>query len=727
VSERPALRALAARCGIAPSYVGYDGQSRAVEDASCEALLAAMGFDATSEPRAEAALYALEAAPPEQVLPPVRVAPAGSRELQRVELQLGGQVAGWMRYRIELTLEDGAVHVGQGEVEARDALTLPMPAATELTFGYHTLRLEVEGAVAGAACTQDLIVVPGRCLSASELIGERRALGLWTHVYTLASRSNAGIGDLRDLRELVAWSAEQGIDFVGINPLHAADNDAAEVSPYYPLSRSFRNPIYLDLDAAVERAGAAEAAVRLGEADVAREAAELRALPRVHYARVWALKRRVLESVHAAFVGRHRARDTPLGRAYTAYREREGRSLTEFATFCALREQLSAAAADQRDFRVWPEPWRDARSAQVERFAAEHEQAIDFHAYLQFELEQQLASCQHTARAHGMAVGLYGDLAVGDAPFAADVWARPDLYARDARIGAPPDPYSDTGQDWGLTPMNPLALRADRYRAFRALLRRAFRHTGMLRIDHVMGLARQFWVPAGATAAQGAYVQFPQAELFGLVALESRRARALVVGEDLGVVPDGFRERMRESAMLRSQVLYFERNDRGAFTSPQHYAVQALATVSTHDLPPLAGFLAGRDLAVRRKAGNLGSDQALADALAERRRAAGELIALLRSEGLLPEHGDPQLADIADGLHRLLARGAPRLVGIALDDLTLEHDSLNTPAASLVEAPNWSRRSRQDLADLTRSEPVRAAIRRTWLSAGLHRASWPRS
>jgi 4-alpha-glucanotransferase len=650
----------------------------------------------------------------------VRVAAAGSRELQRIALQVGPQVRGWLRYRIELRLEDGALHVDQGEVEAQDALTLPMPAATELTFGYHALRLEVEGVVAGAACTQDLIVVPGRCLSASELIGDRRALGLWTHVYTLASDRNAGIGDLRDLRDLVRWAAGQGIDFVGINPLHAVDNDAGEVSPYYPLSRSFRNPIYIELEAAIERAGAAGAAALLTGTELAARAAELRAPPRVHYARVWALKRRVLEAVHAAFAHRHRGRDTPLGRTYESYREREGSALTQFATFCALRDQL-AGGHGHADFRQWPEPWRDPRSEQVARFAAEHAEAIDFHAFLQFELEQQLAACQDRARAHGMAVGIYGDLAVGDAPFAADVWARPELYARGARIGAPPDPFSDTGQDWGLLPMNPLAMRADRYRGFRALLRRAFRHTGMLRIDHVMGLTRQFWVPAGATAAQGAYVQFPHGDLFGLVALESRRARALVVGEDLGVVPEGFRERMRDSALLRSQVLYFERGERGAFTTPQHYAAQALATVSTHDLPPIAGFLAGRDLEVRRKAGNIASDQALADALAERRHAASELCALLRREQLLPEHGEPELADVVDAVHQLLARGAPRLVGLALDDLTLEHDALNTPAASLVEAPNWSRRSRCTLAELASSERVRAMIRRAWLSAGLNR------
>jgi 4-alpha-glucanotransferase len=718
MSERPWLNLLAVRCGIAQSYVGYDGQTRTAEDATCEALLAAMGFDASSETSAEDALQLLESSAPEQLLPPVRVVQAGSSELTRIALRLGPQARGLLRYRVELTLEEGEVHVREGQLDASDDIGLPMPAATELTFGYHTLRLALDGAVAGADCAQDLIVVPGRCLSAHEMIGDRRALGLWTHVYTLDSRRNSGVGDLRDLGQLVRWAANQGLEFVGINPLHATDNDAGEVSPYYPLSRSFRNPIYIDLESAAARAGASEALALLRGGELAEQQAELRALPRVDYARVSALKRRVLEAVHATFARRQRGRGGALGRAYAEYRRREGQALTEFATFCTLRDQLSARDASQGDFRRWPESLRDPRSPHVARFAAEHEDAVDFHAYLQFELEQQLAACQLDARGSGMGIGLYGDLAVGDAPFAADVWARPELYARGVDIGAPPDPYSDSGQVWGLTPLNPLALRKDRYRAFRAMLRRAFRHTGMLRIDHVMGLTRQFWVPAGESAARGAYVLFPQDDLFGLLALESRRARALVVGEDLGVVPEGFRERMAQSAVLRSQVLYFERDGRGEFVSPRDYAAQSLVTVSTHDLPPLAGFLARRDLEVRRGAGNIASDAALEHAAAERRRAIVELLALLAREGLLPEAHDPQLADVASAVHRLIAAGAPRLVGLALDDLTLEVDALNTPAASLPNEPNWSRRSRRTLEELEASEDVREALRRVRLSAG---------
>lgn len=712
MTDRPNLRALAAHCGISLSYVGYDGRPCRVEDATCEALLSAFGIDASSEELAQRALHALQsgsAGAPATAIAGVRVLPAGSPELRHVELPLPEGTRGPVRFRLELQLEDGELHTHEGEVEANtEVLTLPMPPRAELGFGYHTLRCELDGAVGPRSSTQDLIMVPRRCVQVSELVGARRALGLWTHLYTLRSGRNAGIGDLCDLHALCRWAAGLGLDFVGINPLHAVDNDQGEVSPYYPLSRSYRNPIYLDLPATVARVGSAEAASLLSGPALA----ELRALPRIDYARVSAEKRRVLEVAHRTFVERHRGKATELGKGYAEYRTREGRALLEFATFSALREHLLAQGPDRHDFRSWPEAYRDPRSAAVASFATDHAEAIDLQCYLQFELDEQFGTSQRGARGAGMAIGIYGDLAVGDAPFAADVWARPELYASGASIGAPPDAYSETGQQWGLTPLDPMAMRADRYRFFRGLLRRSFRHTGMLRIDHAMGLRRQFWVPEGKTAAHGAYVNYPEQDLLGILALESRRAHALVVGEDLGVVPEGFREQMEQSAILRSQVLYFERDDRSEFTSIRDYARGSLVTVSTHDLPPLAGFFAKRDLEIRRRAGNIADDASLARAASDRERAKAALVALLRREGLLPDsEAELAMPALAEAVHMLIAGGAPRLVGLALDDLTLETEALNTPAASLPEAPNWSRRSRMPLEELTTSAAVRDAIR----------------
>jgi 4-alpha-glucanotransferase len=300
-----------------------------------------------------------------------------------------------------------------------------------------------------------------------------------------------------------------------------------------------------------------------------------------------------------------------------------------------------------------------------------------------------------------MPIGMYGDLAVGDAPFSGDVWAQPDAYASGVSIGAPPDLYSDRGQDWGLAPFNPLELRRARYQPIRALLRAAFAHMGALRIDHVMGLGRQFFVPHGGDARQGGYVRFPLADLLGIVALESRRARALVIGEDLGVVPDGFREQMAHNGLLRSQVLYFEH------AAPRSYAQGALATLSTHDLPPLLGFWTGYDLELRRRAGNIADDAALARARDERERFKAHLLGLLREENLLPaDAANPPPELVCEALQLLLAGSASRCVAFALDDLTLEREPLNVPAATLPGAPNWSRRSSLTLEQIASSDRI---------------------
>jgi 4-alpha-glucanotransferase len=712
MTDRPALHALAARCGIALGYRGYDGGERSVPTSTLEALLGSLGFDGSSEELAQRTLVALDAADAQPGIAPVRVVRAGALELGSMPLRLPPGAHGTLRYRVEVVLEDGGTLEVEGEARPEGGpLALPVPSPLELGVGEHALRCEFELGGADFTSDQDLIVVPGSCLGLSERLGERRAAGVWTHLYSMWSERSYGIGDLQDLSTLLEWAGSSGFDFAGINPLHATDSSAAEVSPYYPLSRRHRDPVYLDPDRVLARAGA-DAMHWLSDFELQRRRTELNARPRVDYAGVVALKRPLLEAAHAAFLAHHLVEDTHLGRAHRAFRAREGRALERFATFCALRERLSSVNPQHLDWRTWPAAYRDPNSPEVAEFASAERRAVDFYQFLQGELEAQLAACAETARAAGMAIGVYGDLALGDAPPSADVWSQPELYARGIHIGAPPDPFSDTGQEWGLTPFHPLALRADRYRALRAMFRQAVRHTGLLRIDHVMGLYRQFWVPQGKLATEGTYVAFPFSDLLGLLALESRRAQALVIGEDLGVVPEGFRERMAEEHLLRSQVLYFERGWHGQIP-PRDYARNAIATVSTHDLPPLAGYLRGQDLHVRRRSGNIADDEALGHALHEREKARAELLSLLRDEGLIARDGeDPSTEALVEAVQVLLSGAASRLVGIALDDLTLEHEALNTPASFLADAPNWSRRSSRSLEQIASDPRIRRLVER---------------
>jgi 4-alpha-glucanotransferase len=549
------------------------------------------------------------------------------------------------------------------------------------------------------------------CLRPEELLGERKAFGVWTHVYTLRSEASWGLGDCRDLTQLVEWAGRLGLDFVGINPLHATDNGAPEVSPYFPLSRLYGNPIYLHVDTMLARAGASETRARLDDRAVVAERHALGAAPRVDYARTWALKLPHLEAAHRSFASTHRDQGTGLGRAYAGYLREQGSTLEDFAVFSALREWLLGQDRAFADATRWPAQYRDRKSSAVAAFATERAERVDLHRYLQFELTEQLASCQAAARSAGMAIGLYGDLAVGDAPGSAEVWARPELYARTVSLGAPPDPFSSTGQSWGLLPVRPLAMQRDGYRHYQALLRQAFRNVGALRIDHVMGLERQFWVPSGATARDGAYVRFPLQDLLGVVTRESRGARALVIGEDLGLVPDGFRERMAERGLLRSQVLYFERDWAGEALPPDAYARGALVTTGTHDLAPLLGFLQARDLELLDRIGRFDDPAARERAFADRTRFRASLLGLFHRHGLLSDQPDLSPVDLVRAAYRLLARTPAQLVGIALDDLCLEEEALNVPAVSVPGAPNWSRRSRLRLEELDRDEDIARLVR----------------
>ncbi|HMI92066.1 MAG TPA: 4-alpha-glucanotransferase, partial [Polyangiales bacterium] len=491
MTELVSLNALAAHAGVEASYIGYDGRQRNVTPDTQRVLLAALGYDASSETRAAQTLAELQAGSTGGVLAPVSVLTAGAPGHPRIEVQLGAHEHGDARYELRLQLEDGRVYESSGHAHAQPRLTLPLPERAELPFGYHQLRCVLELHGRSVESEQTLIVTPGRCLGVSELVGGRRALGLWTHLYSLRSIEGWGIGDLRDLRALLAWAGNHGLEMVGINPLHAVDERAPEVNPYYSLSRLYRSPLYLDVEAVIEAVGSHAAALLLRDPGLQAQRAELQQRAHIDYAAVHALKLPVLRAAQRDFVQRERVQPSALGRELESFRAREGDALEQFARFCTIRDRLRKRDPAAADFRTWPAALRDSHGPAVAEFCEADSETVDFHAFLQFQLEQQLRECRRQARSAGMAIGIYGDLALGDSPSSADIWAEPERYARGASVGAPPDAYSDTGQGWGLVPLHPLRMRAEGYRGFVALVRRAFRQMGMLRIDHVMGLCRQ--------------------------------------------------------------------------------------------------------------------------------------------------------------------------------------------------------------------------------------------
>jgi 4-alpha-glucanotransferase len=707
MSRRAHLRALAGELGILPSYVDVSGRTRRTSDATRQALLAAMGIDASSEEAARRALARMAEEAAGRMLEPVRV--VRQTDARTVRARVSGAGATW---DLELREEGGRVHTAAGRVRSAEpgrGVTIRLPGP--LPLGYHVARLTLrapDGTVRSAQ--QRLIVTPGRCATARERLGPGGAFGLLANLYTVRSARNWGVGDLTDLRTLVAYAGDVGAAFVGINPLHALHNRGAEISPYSPVSRLYRNPLYLDVGAVPELAGAPRLAARLSSASFRAELEALRAAPLIDYERVMDVKRPVLEALHGIFALRHRGRDTARGRAYRAYLEKEGEPLLDFATFLVLQRHLMRGRSGGY-WRRWPARYRHPRSAAVLDFRARHREEVDLHCWLQFEIDRQLSRLAADARARRLPIGIYQDLAIGSSDGGSDAWGFPGLFLERASVGAPPDDYSPDGQNWGLPPVDPRRLAAGGYEYWIRLVRAGLAHAGALRIDHVMGLFRQFWIPAGRSGREGAYVRFPSADLLGILALESVRAGALVIGEDLGTVPRGLPRVLERWGILSNRVLYFARDRRGAFWPASRYPANALLSANTHDMVPLAGFWRGDDLEIRRQVGLLGTPAALAAARRDRERDRRALLRRLRAEGLAPKAGrEASGAEICRAVYAFLCRAPAALVGVSLDDLTGETSPVNQPGVGADLYPSWSRRMTTCLEELPADGDVERAL-----------------
>ena len=698
---RPALRRLADRLGILPRYVDTSGVVRTTSDDTAEALAAALGYDASTEEAAADStrrFLALETG----LLAPTRVVERTAA--RRMPVSLPRALVGVpLEWQLECADEAGERAVAAGRFRARSTTTtLALPNAP--SDGRHNVRLTLAargGATSGAV--QTLIVVPRRCPLPQ--LGTRGAFGLLVNLYAVESARNWGAGDLGDLGTLVELAGEHGAAFVGVNPLHALRNTRREISPYSPVSRLYRNPLYLDVEAIPELADAPAIARRIATPGFRETLARLRAGTRVDYPAVMATKDAIVTALHRVFVARHRDAATPRGRAYRRWCRDEGASLRDFATYVALEEHLAPTTG--RDWRRWPRAFRDPSSPEVARFRHTHTEAIDRAQWIQFELDRQLGTVADRATRAGLAIGVYQDVALGSATRGADAWARQREFVLDGTsLGAPPDGLAPAGQNWGLPPLDPHVLRRSGYAYWTRLLRSAFRHAGALRIDHVLGLLRQFWIPPRRAGSEGAYVRFPLDDLLGVLALESSRAGALVIGEDLGTVPPGLPERLKKAGVLSTRVLLFSRDRTGAFLPARRYPRQALLGANTHDMVPLAGWTASRDLALRRTHGQIRNARELAAARRERRGAVAALRSLLVAAGLWPADAPIDGADphFRAAVHAFLCRTPSALVGIALDDLAGTVDPVNLPGVDLARYPSWSRRPGLSL-DAFRTDP----------------------
>ncbi|MEO7217302.1 MAG: 4-alpha-glucanotransferase [Gemmatimonadaceae bacterium] len=711
------LHALAEHAGILSEFVDYSGAVSPTGDSTRVALLAAMGIDASDPTRARIALAERIETDRSQILPPVAIATSGSRNLH---LSLSSEHGPSVEWSLVLTTESGEAHRASGRARrhANNSFAIPLPLA--LPLGYHDVRLVMRTRLGEREAGQLLIVAPATCRLPTDMLLGNRVFGITANLYSVRSRSNWGAGNFGDLATLVTVAARNGAAFVGVNPLHALLNRGCDISPYSPVSRLFRNPLYLDIDAIPELEHCEAAREHIASSRFREEVARLRAAPALDYEAVAALERPVLDALHRVFVER-RARDCVRNAEYERYITTDDRALDDFATFCALDEYFRRDGSTDGDWRHWPAQYRDPRSHTIAEFRAAHVDLIDYHRWIQFELDRQLGAAAAHARTLGLPIGIYQDLAIGSAPTGSDNWAFGDLFANGATVGAPPDPLALQGQNWGFPPINPHRLASRRYDYWIALLRGAMRHSGALRIDHVLGLIRQFWIPDGKSSREGAYVQYPSAELFAILALESVRSAAIVVGEDLGTVPEELPAMMQRWGVMSSRVLLFERDSRGAFRPPQDYPQMALTTATTHDLPTLAGFWASRDIELRAELGVTRTARVRPELTARR----GERLALierLRAESLLPDADTVSLddLDIRAAVHAFLRRTPSWLVGIALDDLVGEIEPVNMPGVGPDHFSSWTHRLSLSVEDIANDPRVQRAfgVERNWVSGG---------
>jgi 4-alpha-glucanotransferase len=692
--------------GIGDAYHDYRGDLRYISLKTRTDILRAMGC-AVDDPAALAAeVSELELSRRRQLLPAVATA-RGTRlgiELNIPAREFGASLV-WT-----VNLEDGGRRTGvistadcpelwRGEVEGswitRRRLELPV----DMPPGYH----ELEVTLAGVVTRCDLITSPPECYEPPAIVRGGRLWGMAVQLYTVRSRENWGIGDFGDLKQLIRWLAPRGAGFIGLNPLHAlAPADPLRSSPYSASSRDFLNILYIAVPAVPEFLECEAARTRVEEPQFSHRLDELRAAHLVDYRGVADMKFEILELLFRDFRDRHLGRGTERAMEFRSFVAGGGALLQAHARFDALDQYFRATMGTPSGWLSWPEAYRDVNGAAARHFAVTHPLQVEFYLYLQWLAHDQLIGAQALTRELGMPIGLYGDYAVGSNPSGSETWVDQTSYRMGAEIGAPPDPLALRGQGWGIPPQDPVVMETQRLQGFVRLVRNNMRYYGALRLDHVMSLFRLWWVAAGDSPSEGAYVHYPLQQLLTVLALESMRSACLVVGEDLGVVPDEMRRAMPEFGLYHYKVLLFEK-DAGRFRRPAEFVRRALGTVTTHDMPTLRSYWEGRDIDLRRHLNLYPSAEIQNEVVRERDLDRAALLAALNEQGLQPQSpatpSEPFTPELANALHVYLARSGTVLVALQIEDLLGMVEPVNVPGTDR-EYPNWQRKLTVDIEDM---------------------------
>jgi 4-alpha-glucanotransferase len=727
--EHELLRLLADRAGIAADYYDIAGTLHVTTDETRRAILAAMHLRAGNRADLIDELIAWDNRPWLQYCDPVRIVrtgpPPGTWSLH---VPCESHEDALILVRWSLLSESGELCHEWAEgpglkieetrvIAERRFIRIEFALPHTLPIGYYAAKVQVRGGSVELATAFRVIVAPERCFIPEWFERGTRLWGIALQLYSLRSDRNWGVGDFQDLSNVVEWAGKQlGAAVIGLNPLHALKNTTPyHISPYSPASRLVLNELYIDVEQIEEsrvdpvvRACLADATFR-ARLDAARRSEF------VDYDTVAAAKRTVLDLCFQAFARDNfeeadpdRSPTTERGRLFQEYIRQEGESLAHYALFRVLEEEQKCEPSSSTVWMDWPEPYRDLSSDAVDDFRRRHARKIRAVQYVQWLAHGQLAVIVDKASQAGMPIGLYYDLALGSDRAGADGWCFQSVLAMEADCGAPPDAFAPEGQNWGFSPADPLRLRASGYEYLIQLLRRNFCYGGAIRLDHVMALFRLFWIPRGMPASKGTYVHYPAEDLLAILALESVRAKVLIIGEDLGTVPDWVRQRLGTAGVLSYRVFYFERTWEGEWKPPGAYPPQSLAVAGTHDLPTLCGYWEGADIETRAGLGLFSSEDGKRSALAERHREKAGILAALQSEGLLPSgvwtdggQSPAMTWELAKAIHAFLARTHAWLVLANVEDVIGTREQTNVPG-TVDQHPNWQRKLMLPVEELIR-------------------------
>ncbi|NVM21923.1 MAG: 4-alpha-glucanotransferase [Desulfobacterales bacterium] len=733
---------LAEAHGIEPEYIDNWGRVQSTTMETKKKILDSLGVTVDTPAQAEEAWLARLEQGSSHLAEPAIVATLSDlpKELAfQLPLEAQGAAPDGLKVFLAVTDEQGVKNTfscTQKDVSYSGAIQpgnttfhrfgIPFPQLQAI--GHYRFHLSVS--MGDEHKSQDIFVAvcPDKAYMPPALQGDGRTAGIAVSLYGLRSDRNWGIGDFGDLKDLADWVVDElrgGI--IALNPLHAISNRRPfNTSPYLPLSRFYRNFIYLHIPAIQDYQDSSEAQALVEAPETQKLLSELRSSKTVEYEKVAVLKEKVLMQIFHIFLKNHWNKSgirSTRRSELEDYIEKEGDLLDKFATFCALDSAMRSSNQEMWTWLQWPPEYHKPDAEAVQEFRQEHRMEILFYKYVQWQLEKQLCQVQEHAKRRGMCIGLYHDLALAIDRFSADFWAYQDFFIPQARVGAPPDAFSQNGQDWGFPPPNIERLRQTGYELFVREIRKNCAFGGALRIDHAMRFFHLYCIPEGELPTKGAYISQPFEDLLKILALESVRNRVVIIGEDLGTVPAYIREALSEANIFSYRLLYFERDDRQDFIRPQDYPELALVTVTTHDLPTLAGYWTHRDIEIRKEAGMFDSHQAMIEAAAEREADKKKLLKIMHDLGLLPAgcakdpNAYPELtAEIHNAVVGFLAMTQAKLFVLSQEDLFKTLEQQNLPGTT-GEYPNWSLKMKYSLEQLRAGPDARAFCNmfRTWI------------